>query len=81
MKLADMAMECGEGEFAERVFRGLFIFFPDKETAVRARHSLSDKPLPFLVDLGEPVPPLNPPGAATANPNQPPAANATPAPL
>jgi tetratricopeptide (TPR) repeat protein len=81
MKLADMAMECGEGEFAERVFRGLFIFFPDKETAVRARHSLSDKPLPFLVDLGESVPPLNPPGAATANPNQPPAANATPAPL
>jgi len=58
MKLADMAMECGEGEFAERVYRGLFIFFPDKETIVRGRHDQSEQRPKLLVDLGEPVPPL-----------------------
>ncbi len=64
MKLADMAVECGEGEFAERVYRGLFMFFPDKETIVRDRHNQSEYRRPFLVDPGEPIPSLDNNGAA-----------------
>lgn len=64
MKLADMAVECGEGEFAERVYRGLFIFFPDKETIVRERHNQSENRRQFLVDLGEPIPLSENTGAA-----------------
>ena len=69
MKLADMAVECGEGEFAERVYRGLFIFFPDKETIVRERHNQSENRRQFLVDLGEPIPlPENTAAAPVVNP-------------
>ena len=84
MDLADLAIDCGEIELAERVYRGLSMFFPDQEAIIAPRRARLDMPLKLLVDLGNSVelptpapppdaarpdrPPLPPPGRGAAPP-------------
>lgn len=37
--LADLALECGESDFADRVFQGLVLFFTEHEAAIRERRA------------------------------------------
>ncbi|MFM7922849.1 MAG: tetratricopeptide repeat protein, partial [Planctomycetaceae bacterium] len=84
MDLADLAIDCGEIELAERVYRGLAMFFPDQEALIAPRRARLDAPLALLVDLGNSVDlpaPAPPPDAARPDrpPLPPPGRGAAPA--
>ncbi len=84
MDLADLAIDCGEIELAERVYRGLSMFFPDQEVVIAPRRARLDMPLKLLVDLGNSVElptPAPPPDAARPDrpPLPPPGRGAAPA--
>ncbi|MFN4920822.1 MAG: tetratricopeptide repeat protein [Planctomyces sp.] len=84
MDLADLAIDCGEVELAERVYRGLAMFFPDQEAVIAPRRARLDQPLKLLVDLGNSVDlpaPTPPPDAARPDrpPLPPPGRGASPA--
>lgn len=49
MELADLALECGEADFSDRIFQGLVMFFSEHEAEIRTRRaSFETRRLPIV---------------------------------
>ena len=54
-KLAQLALECGESELTQKVFRGLLLFHPELEGELMQRRMKMEESLPILVPFGREV--------------------------
>jgi hypothetical protein len=54
-QLAQLALECGESELTQKVFRGLLLFHPELEGELIQRRMKMGESLPILVPFGREV--------------------------